>query len=260
MTELTAPIPLPPLLLSANGILFGTTYNGGTRFFGSVFSLRQHSSRWTFDGLYNFTGAGKGQTPAGGVITDRAGNLYGTTYAYDTNNFGVAFLLRRHAGGVWKEHAMYRFEDNGGGEEPYAGLTLRHEGEFYGTTSVSAPDNGGVAFKLVHRGQQWVEKVIHAFGGSGDGKNPYGGLVEDKSGNLYGTTGAGGTANAGVVFELHPTHPGPWTEQILHSFTGGDDGEYPAGDLTLDASGNLYGATQGSDYGSGHGVIFEIVR
>ncbi len=100
---------------------------------------------------------------------------------------------------------------------------------------------------------------MHAFGATGDGNAPYGGLIADKSGNLFGTTVFGGANNAGTVYELSPTHSGQWKERILYSFTGGADGQYPSGSLTLDASGNLYGATSNGGT-KGYGVVFEVKR
>ncbi len=68
------------------------------------------------------------------------------------------------------------------------------------------------------------------------------GLIFDDAGNLYGTTGAGGTYGYGTVFELTPAAGGGWTEQVLHNFNDADGGKPQAG-LILDAAGNLYGTT-----------------
>src|SRR5271165_1732277 len=74
----------------------------------------------------------------------------------------------------------------------------------------------------------WNEKVLHNFGGKGDGMNPPSDLISDAAGNLYGTTTFGGTYNYGTVFELSPTQGGGWTETVLHSFNNnGTDGWYP---------------------------------
>jgi uncharacterized repeat protein (TIGR03803 family) len=208
--------------------------------------------------LYSFQGTADGSAPAGGVVADRTGNLYGTTYKYDGDNDGVAFELRKRA--AWKDSVLYTFTDNGGGEDPYAGMIMPAKGKLYGTAIESGPNDGGVAFELVlgtkHR---WTEKLLHAFGASGDGNAPYGGVTADKRGDLYGATVFGGPSNAGIVYELRPSKSGQWEEKILYSFTGGSDGQYPSGSLTIDATGNLYGAT--SDGGqNGDGAVFEITR
>src|ERR1017187_8224217 len=89
-----------------------------------------------------------------------------------------------------------------------------------------------------------------------DGLIPYGGLIFDAAGNLYGTTGYGGTNDLGTVFELTPAAGGTWTEQVLHSFGSGTDGAYPYAGLIFDGAGNLYGTTSGG--GTAHGTLFEL--
>src|ERR1039458_10243465 len=102
------------------------------------------------------------------------------------------------------------------------------------------------------------EKVLYSFYGGTDGNGPEAGLIFDAAGNLYGTTGAGGTANAGTAFELTPTAGGGWTETVLHSFTPYyGDGTGPSAGLIFDAAGNLYGTTRGGGtYGAG--TVFEL--
>jgi uncharacterized repeat protein (TIGR03803 family) len=110
--------------------------------------------------------------------------------------------------------------------------------------------------QFVHAG----EFVIHRFGHTGDGSVPSSGLVADAAGNLYGETVAGGTANAGTIYQLAPpvSAGGAWTETVLYSFTGKDgDGVRPLGALAIDESGNLYGSTdQGGD--ANLGAVFEL--
>ena len=82
-------------------------------------------------------------------------------------------------------------------------------------------------------------------------------MIFGKTGELYGTTAYGGTgacpAGCGTVYELTPsTIPGSaWTERVIYSFKGGNDGYVPTGNLVFDGAGNLYGATY---YGGGFGV------
>src|SRR5208283_1130693 len=109
---------------------------------------------------------------------------------------------------------------------------------------------------------------LYQFQGSPDGSGPISFLIADKAGNLYGTTYSGGTGTAfcqggcGTVFQLRPPneHGGPWTETVLHSFAGDQDGYFPStGHLVFDASGNLYGATQfGGSAPYGYGTIFRL--
>jgi uncharacterized repeat protein (TIGR03803 family) len=103
------------------------------------------------------------------------------------------------------------------------------------------------------------ESVLYNFGGSSDGSQPYGGVIADSAGNLYGTTSAGGTANCGTVFELSPSGGG-WTKTTLHSFSR-FDGCAPMQGLVMDSSGNLYGTTRyGGSKTNGSGVVFELQR
>jgi uncharacterized repeat protein (TIGR03803 family) len=107
------------------------------------------------------------------------------------------------------------------------------------------------------------EKVLHRFSGGGDGSVPFGNLLFDPAGNLFGTTAVGGVHNWGVVFELLPQEGGGWTEKVLHSFNlNGTDGIEPQGGLARDVAGNLYGATVGGgDYncfGNPCGTVFEL--
>jgi len=101
------------------------------------------------------------------------------------------------------------------------------------------------------------EKILHQFLGNADGCQPYGGLVFDTSGSLYGTTAQGGSNGAGTVFEMTPTQNG-WNYNVLYSFqnTGGD-GVGPFGSLAFDTAGNLYGTTlNGGAFGQG--TVFQL--
>jgi uncharacterized repeat protein (TIGR03803 family) len=103
---------------------------------------------------------------------------------------------------------------------------------------------------------QTTFKTLHEFAGVADGSNPEAGLIFDPAGNLYGTTyqGAGGW---GSVFELIPNADGSWTENLIHTFAGGSDGEYPRAGLIFDQAGNLYGtASQGTP--NHEGAVFEL--
>jgi uncharacterized repeat protein (TIGR03803 family) len=103
-----------------------------------------------------------------------------------------------------------------------------------------------------------AQKVLHSFTGGSDGSQPRQTMVFDQAGNLYGTTSGGGAYGYGTVFELTPNSDGSWTEHVLHSFTGGSDGDFPSwGGLAFDTANNLYGATVlGGKYDEG--TIFEL--
>ena len=109
-----------------------------------------------------------------------------------------------------------------------------------------------------------VESVLHTFMRDADGFNVSARLVQDSSGNLYGTSVSGGLFNnicidgCGVVFQLART--GRYT--VLHRFTGGADGFFP-GPLSIDLQGHVYGTTEGGGdisctFSGGCGTVFEI--
>jgi uncharacterized repeat protein (TIGR03803 family) len=147
------------------------------------------------------------------------------------------------------------------GQQPYGSLVADTSGKhLYGTTYYGGTHAYGEVFELTNSGGTWNQSVIYSFLGpsNSDGANPFGGLVLDSSGNIYGTTYAGGPSNQGTVFEL--TEKGnTWTETVLHSFDdiSGSDGYNPDGALTFDAGGNLYGSTvYGGKFGGG--TVFQL--
>ena len=120
----------------------------------------------------------------------------------------------------------------------------------YGTASSGGKYGEGVVFKATRSGQ---EIVLHSFGATGDGANPQGSLIIDASGNLYGTTFAGGSSGNGTVFKMSATG----AERVLYSFAGGADGANPVAGLSIDKSGNLYGTTSVGG-ASGNGTVFKV--
>ena len=153
----------------------------------------------------------------------------------------------------------YAFKGGASGAGPAAALIQDPAGNLYGTTSqggdLSCPDNPnvgcGVVFRLDTRNR---EKVLHAFaGGASDGATPYGRLVMDGSGNLYGTTSSGGAFGLGTVFKIDPSG----TETVLYSFSGGIDGANPYAGLVMDGADDLYGTTENGG-ASNSGTIFKI--
>jgi uncharacterized repeat protein (TIGR03803 family) len=122
------------------------------------------------------------------------------------------------------------------GAHPIVGVIRDSAGNLYGTTTVGGTSGQGVVYKLDTAGQY---TVLHNFTGGLDGGQPYGGVIRDSAGNLYGTTSGGGTANAGVVYKLDKAGH----EMVLYNFTGGTDGSEPLAGVIRDSAGNLYGTT-----------------
>ncbi len=171
------------------------------------------------------------------------------------------------------EKTVYSFLGVPDGSYPATGLIADAAGNLYGTTvegGAGVPCPCGTVFELsppTTEGGSWTETIIHSFAsGPSDGASPYGTLIFDKLGNLYGTTESGGVNNIGTVFELSPPAEsgGPWTETLLWIFpSSGRSGFYPTGKLAMDASGNLYGTTGdgGANFPSCHcGLVYELVK
>jgi uncharacterized repeat protein (TIGR03803 family) len=266
--------PFAGLVLDGAGNLYGTTQNGGPPGGGgTVFKLAPSSGGvWTETIIDGFTAKDDGLNPEAGLTWDAAGNLYGTTrfgggyYQHCSAGCGTVFKLSPNSDGKWKEHMLHRFNwipgGNNDGLAPYAGVIFDSAGNLYGTTA-GGGDNKceagcGTVFKLTPLANgRWKETILHTFHFDQDGHAPFGGLVMDKAGNLYGTTTWGGVNGAGTVFKLAPGSNGKWNYSVLHRFTG-PDGAQSYASLIFDKSGkHLYGTTAyGGTYG--YGVVFEI--
>jgi uncharacterized repeat protein (TIGR03803 family) len=238
----------------------------------------------TFQVIHNFTGNKDGANPWAGLTMDRAGNFYGITEGggtgtcvfYGTSGCGTAYRLTHDPGG-WVIAPLYQFQGGTDGEFPIATLTIGPNGSLYGTTTgggmgtctYSGSTGCGTVFNLLPPATSpktvfptWLERILYRFTGGSDGANPnIGNLIFDHAGNMYGTTEYGGANNFGAVFELSPSGGG-WTETVLYSFAGGDDGAYAFGGLLFDNAGNLYGTTgHGGGTGCGGGgcgTIYEL--
>ncbi|MGB0104238.1 MAG: choice-of-anchor tandem repeat GloVer-containing protein, partial [Candidatus Sulfotelmatobacter sp.] len=121
---------------------------------------------------------------------------------------------------------LYQFTKIEDGELPSGTLIMDASGNLYGTTSEGGSlTSNGTVFKLTPTaGGDWTFTVLYTFSDTPtEGGVPYGGVIFDATGNLYGTTGAGGIYSGGTVFELSPTASGDWKEKILHNFGSGED-------------------------------------
>jgi len=205
--------------------------------------------------LYNFKSGPGGIVPFDGLTLDARGNLYGTAGGDGAVASGTVFKLDPNG----KYTVLYNFTGRrGDGQSPFIGtLTRDHAGNLYGTTinggiySQFCIPGCGTVYKLDPHGK---ETILHTFTGTGgDGSQPYGGVILDSSGNLYGNATAGGTSGGGIVFKLDQHGK----ETILHNFTGGADGSAPIGTLVADNHGNFYG-TAGTGGADGVGTVFKI--
>lgn len=259
--------PMAGLVRDTAGNLYGTTSQGGTLGFGTAFKL-DSSGHLTV--LHNFAGGGSdGANPDAAMILDSAGNLFGTTSAGGVggcdNGCGTVFKIDTSG----RESLLYEFAGYPtDGATPESALVFDKNDNLYGTTYYGGPLQDGTVFKLTPNSNgQWTETVLYNFTGVNDGTNPASTLIFDGSGNLYGTTVAGGGgggncfpySGCGTVFKLSPAG----VESVLYAFMGLQDGGTPYAGLLLDGSGNLYGTTSHGGAmtcsgGVGCGTVFRL--
>ncbi len=160
-----------------------------------------------------------------------------------------------------RESVLYRFRGGSNGEFPASGLTIGKNGVLYGTTPSGGAYGFGTVFELTPSGKHYIERVVYSFKGGTDGALPWGALLADKNGTLFGTTFAGGgTSNTGTAFELTSSKAG-FVESVLYSFQNFSDGLNPIGGLLADNGGALYGTTEfggGGTCGAGCGTAFKL--
>ncbi len=258
--------PIARVVFGPNGSLYGTTEFGGRNCgigCGTVFNLKPPAvacrtalCAWTETMLYRFGGSSDGANPGyGDLIFDQAGNIYGTTYFGGSNAQGVVYKLTP-SNGNWTESAIYLFTGSGDGGNPYSGVIFDNAGNLFGTTYTGGAHGYGTVFELTPSGSGWTENTLYAFQSASDGGSPFGGLVFDNAGNLYGATSSGGSGSGGTVYQLTPSN-GNWTFSVLYSFTGSAYQPGPYDSLTIDAAGNLYGTTT-KDGAYGAGSVFKL--
>jgi uncharacterized repeat protein (TIGR03803 family) len=246
-------------LLLAGTSLYGTTYQGGGRNdAGTVYEIGVGGKETILHRFGPKAPPGYRANPEDRLIKDAAGNLYGTTYEGGAMRQGTVFKLDT----AGKMVALHNFTGPDGAY-PTAGLIRDAAGNLYGTTEGGGdlscgPGNTGcgTVFKLDAVGHQ---SVLHIFTNGSDGAQPYGSVVRDHQGNLYGTTVDGGTSycagqGCGIVYKIDPSGQ----ETILHRFTGFADGRIPFDGLIRDAAGNLYGTANAGGTVPTAGVVFKM--
>jgi uncharacterized repeat protein (TIGR03803 family) len=214
--------------------------------------------------IYRFNDVDGGE-PSAAVIADAAGSLYGTTLHGGihacVDGCGTAFKLTASRTGFTLQ-VLHRFAGGADGEGPSAGLVAAANGSLFGTTTGSSA-NAGTVFELTPVANGYRQRILHAFSGA-DGAQPYGVLLADADGTLYGTTGFGGGASCkcGTVFRLTPAGSA-YSLQTLTRFSGGRDGANPETGL-VSVRGVFYGTTDAggnSACGStGCGTIFSLTK
>jgi uncharacterized repeat protein (TIGR03803 family) len=254
-------VPFGNLIVDAQGTIFGTDDNVTTAWYESVYEASL-SDGYVAHMIYTtpFVTASGGN---GGLAMDASGNIFGISVQGYLPQIATAFELSPNGNGGWNSNVLYTFR---AGIEPESSPTLDKLGRIYGTTTLGGINNNGTVYRLNPGADgQWTRQILYSFkGGKTDGSGPYSAVVFDASGNMYGTTSAGGAFDKGTVFELSPVGDGRrYQETILWSFNGAD-GNGPVSALVRDSAGNLYGTTpMGGDREcgafAGCGLAFEVV-
>lgn len=235
-------------------------------FYALMLFARQPAQAQTYTVLHTFTGVLDGSSPTAGLTLLGTGNLFGGA--------GPSAVFRlRPAGQGWVFSPIFEFDGRDG--EYLAGrLSVGPDGVLYGATAggglPQCPGDGGcgvifsirpIASICASVACPWNETVLYQFDpvSRNEGYHPTGGLIFDASGNIYGTTAAGGMFDAGTVFQLTPSQGG-WTETVLHNFgQSQSDGMLPNGNLVIDHAGNIIGTTvSGGDPNCRCGTIFQL--
>jgi uncharacterized repeat protein (TIGR03803 family) len=273
--------PQSGLIFDSAGNLYGTTFACGSGVnTGTVYEVSpppQPGGAWTEAVLFSFPGdkTSDGGVPAGGVVIDGKGNLYGvTTYGAPTGLNGVFYQLAPPKnGGAWTETILYRFEQNA--YLPLSGLVADKKGNLYGTTQYGGTGTCqnmnilgcGTVYQLSPPelpGGSWSFNILYSFVNQGDGQGyyPVASLAIDSQGTLYGTTENGVNCTGNVFQLVPPSQPGgAWTENVLYAFGKQPDGANPGAGVVLDGAGRVYGTTQeGGAYciDGGCGTVFEL--
>jgi uncharacterized repeat protein (TIGR03803 family) len=243
--------PHAGVTIGPDGNLYGTAVAGGNagscegNGCGTVYQLSPNGDQWFLTTIHNFKGGKDGAGPGSRVVFDAAGNLFGSTPRGGTFDMGTVFMMTPGANGTWTKKTLHNFSGGKDGATGSMGdLLLDASGNIYGVTEQGGANGAGTVYKITRSPSgKTAFSTVYAFKGMPDGANPYGGLIWDGAGNLYGTTYFGGWVGMGSAFQLTPGPNGQWQENILYSFLGDTDGSLPTTTLTFDQTGNLFGTT-----------------
>ena len=234
--------PVAGLVLGSDGFFYGTAYQGGAYGYGTVFRVSISGALTTLVS-FNYT---DGAYPSPVLVQGGDGNFYGTTENGGTKG-GAGTVFKVTPSGTFT--SLYSFSGGNDGSVPIAGVVQGVDGNFYGTTYQGGTYGFGTVFQLAPSG---ALTTLYSFIGGSDGTSPWGGLVQARDGNLYGTTQGGGTYGFGTVFQIAPT--GLLTTLVQFD---GYNGASPSAALVQGIDGKLYGTTQ-SGGSIGDGTVFRL--
>ncbi len=238
--------PRGQLLEGSDGMLSGTTYQGGSNNLGTVFRAARDGT--AFCVLRHFEDC---VFPFSGLVEGPSGHLYGTASGGGLHNAGAVFRLAKDGTGFI---SLHDFDPAAGqGAAPIATLLKAADGKLYGTTAGGGSYNHGSIFRLNTDGRGF--ETIFSFGNT-NGSTPVAGLIQGQDGWLYGVTRNGGTGALGTLFRA-ALDGRDYT--VLHHFSGGvGDGSLPFGNLLQASDGFLYGTTYSGGSARDAGTVFRL--
>lgn len=253
------PSPLSNLIEDANGALYGT--DAGLDIVFRLNPPAAGSTAWTLTRLRRLDWYVTGTGPAGGVVMDSSGALYGAS-TDGADGAGSVYKLTPPTGSqtAWQASALYRFGFGAGELGPAADLQLGPGGTLYAATPSGGTGSGGVVLQLSppRVGKTtWAQSVL--FNIPQPAELGYHGLVAGPDGTLFATTGTGGAAGAGAIYRLAPPPAGSaaWSHASVHAFAAASGGVGPAADVLVGPGGVLYGSTIGGGPFDA-GTIFQL--
>jgi len=241
----TGGYPRAELIHGMDGGLYGTTSQGGSNGYGTVFKLNPDGTGFTVLANFDFS---TGVSPLAGLMQGTDGALYGTTIEGGSNGYGTVFKLNADGTGF----TVLQNFDYSTGVNPFAGLTQGTDGALYGTANSGGSNGYGTVFKLNPDGTGFT--VLQNFDYATTGGYPLAALMQGTDGALYGTAYQGGSNSRGTVFKLNPNGAG---FTVLANFDSSTTGGYPVAALMQGTDGALYGTTlQGGS--NGYGTVFKL--
>jgi uncharacterized repeat protein (TIGR03803 family) len=236
--------PYGHLVLGKDGNFYGINYGGGANGAGTIFKFTPGGN---FTVLHAMNKTTDGGNSYGSLTEGKDGNLYGITYSGGTYGYGTIFKISKSGGSTFK---VLRHLNATDGTYSQSDLIQAKDGNFYGMCYGGGANNNGTIFKITPDGKYTVLKSLSS---PKDGSFPYGNLMQNSDGFLYGMARSGGANNAGTIFKISTSG----SFSVIHSLIGATEGSTPNGGLVKGKDGNLYGMTY-SDGPYKSGTVFKV--
>src|SRR3984893_2669699 len=215
--------PYKGVTLDREGNLYGTAVTGGSGSCeggcGVVYKLTNSGGTWTQTVIHAFSGGHDGSGPGARVTVDPSGNVYGMTPTGGAYGLGTIYKIHKEHNAAWNLKVIHAFTGGADGATGSAGRMILRHGRIYGAATAGGTYGSGVLFEVAPRGRgEWNFRTIYSFRGQPDGSFPYGALLFDRLGNIYGTTYYGGANGIGAVYGVSARPIGEWNQNVLYSF------------------------------------------